>query len=238
MIIGLGTLFNVLCIVFGGLCGLFCKKLLKPSMQETLMAITGVAILFFGIGGTLEKMLQLGPSGLQLTGTKMMIISLALGTLIGEFLGLDQKINRFGAWIQKKSRSGSDSSFVQAFANASCTVCIGAMAVIGSIEDGIYGNYSILLIKGILDAIIISIMTASQGKGCIFSAVPTAVFQGSITLIAFFAGPFLPNAAVSNLSYVGSVLIFCVGLNLIREKSIPVANALPAVIIAAIWGYF
>ena len=238
MVIGTGTVFNVVCVVLGGLCGLFCKKLLTPAAQKTLMAVTGVAILFFGIGGTLEKMLQITPSGLRMNGAAMMIISLALGTVIGEILKLEQKINDFGTWIQKKSRSDGDSSFVRAFACASCTVCIGAMAVIGSIQDGISGDCSILLVKGILDAIIISIMTASQGKGCIFSAVPVAIFQGSITAAAYFAGSFLPQEAIANLSYVGSVLIFCVGLNLIREEQIPVANTLPSVVIAALWGCF
>ena len=129
-----------------------------------------------------------------------------------------------------------DASFVNAFVTASCTVCIGAMAVVGAIEDGIYGDYSVLLAKGILDAIIICIMSASQGRGCIFSAIPVALFQGSITIIAMFAGSFMSATALSNLSFVGSILIFCVGLNLIWAQQIRVANLLPSLIVAAVWG--
>lgn len=110
------------------------------------------------------------------------------------------------------------------------------MAVIGSVEDGISGDYSILAAKGVIDAIIICVMAAAQGKGCIFSAIPVGLWQGFLTLIAFFAGDFLPAAALDNLSFVGSVLITCIGLNLVREKQIRVANVLPAIVIAVIWG--
>lgn len=238
--IGFGTLFNVLCIVFGGLFGLFCQKLLGKNLQKSLMGITGIAVIFFGIAGTLENMLEINGNALKSKDTVMTVISLALGTVIGELLKLEAKINTFGQWLQNKSRSGGDSQFVKAFVTSSCTVSIGAMAIIGSIQDGISGDYSVLLIKGILDAIIIAIMTASQGKGCIFSALPVAALQGTVTLLAFFAGDFLPASSVSNLSLVGSILIFCVGLNLIRspEQYLPVANFLPAVLIAVIWGFF
>ena len=126
---------------------------------------------------------------------------------------------------------------VMAFVSASCTVCIGAMAVIGSINDGVSGDCSVLIAKAILDAVIICVMTVSQGKGCIFSAVPVAIFQGVITIIAVFAGGFMTDLALSYLSYVGNVLIFCVGLNLIRKKQIRVANLLPSLVIAVAWGF-
>lgn len=238
--VGFGTLFNVLCILFGGLFGLFCKRLLSQSLQKSLMGITGIAVIFFGIAGTLENMLEIEGNSLKTTGAAMLVVSLALGTVIGELAGLEQKINALGAWLQQKSKNDGDSGFIRAFVTSSCTVSIGAMAIIGSIQDGISGDFSVLLIKGLLDAIIIAIMTASQGKGCIFSALPVALLQGSVTVLAYFAGNFLPEQSVTNLSHVGSVLIFCVGLNLIRdrEKYLPVANFLPAVIIAVIWGFF
>ena len=137
-----------------------------------------------------------------------------------------------------KSRSSSDNSFVEGFVTASCTVCIGAMAVIGSIQDGIWGDWSVLAAKGVIDAILVCVMAAAQGKGCIFSAIPVGLLQGAMTAVAFLAGDFLPQQSLAHLSLVGSVLIFCVGLNLIREKQIRVANALPAVVIAILWGFF
>lgn len=228
---GLGTILNVILLVGGGLVGLLLGSRLQKRVQESLMTATGVATLFLGIGGAMEKMVNGGSS-------MMMIVSLAVGAVIGEMLDIDGGVERFGQWLKVKSRSTGDTAFVDGFVTASCTVCIGAMAVVGSIQDGILGDYSTLLAKGILDAIIICIFAASQGKGCIFSAIPVAIFQGSITLIAAFVGAFLTQPMLDNLSFVGSILIFCVGLNLIRKERIRVANLLPAIVIATIWGYW
>lgn len=235
---GLGTLINFAFIIFGGVIGLIFGKQLKPRIQQTLMTITGVAVVFLGIGGAASKMLVVVNGGLATTGTMMMIVSLALGAIIGEIINIESGVERFGKWLKSISNSRDDNSFVNGFVSASCTVCIGAMAVVGSIQDGISGDFSTLIAKGILDAIIICIMTASQGKGCIFSAVPVVIFQGLITLISFFFGSFMTSTALNNLSFVGSILIFCVGLNLIRDKKIRVANLLPSIIIAAAWGFF
>ena len=118
------------------------------------------------------------------------------------------------------------------FVTASLTVSIGAMAIVGSIQDGIFGDWSILATKAVLDLIIVLVMTCSMGKGCIFSAIPVGVFQGVMTLLASLVAPLMAPAAMANLSTVGSVLIFCVGLNLIREEQLRVANMLPAIVLA------
>ena len=120
---------------------------------------------------------------------------------------------------------------------ASLTVCIGAMAIVGSIQDGLTGNYETLAMKAVLDFVIIMVMAASLGKGAIFSAIPVFVLQGSVTLLARLVAPLLSQAAITNLSLVGSVLIFCVGVNLLKDRTFRVANMLPAVIIAVIWTY-
>lgn len=234
---GLGTIINVACILGGGIAGRLLGSRFKPRMQETLCCAAGIAVIFVGIAGAMEQMLAVTGGKLVSQGSVMMIISLALGAIVGELIDIDGKVERFGVYLREKSNSSDDASFVSAFVNASCTVCIGAMAVIGSIRDGIQGDYSILLAKGILDAIIICIMAASQGKGSIFSAIPVGIFQGSITLIAVFAGDFMTEQALANLSFVGAILICCVGLNLLREKRIRVANLLPAIFIAAAWGF-
>ena len=127
---------------------------------------------------------------------------------------------------------------MEGFVTASLTVCIGAMAVVGAIQDGVYGDYSVLAAKAVLDLIIIIIMTASMGKGCIFSAIPVALFQGSITILSTFLEPLMTEAALSNLSLTGSILIFCVGVNLIWEKKLRVANMLPALLVAVAWAFF
>lgn len=233
---GLGTIINVACIIAGGLAGLLFGSRIKARMQETLMAVAGVAVAFLGLGGALEYMLTIVDGKLSSGSSMLMIASLALGAVLGELLDIEGWVERFGEWLKRKSNSGGDSGFVTSFVSASCTVCIGAMAVVGSIRDGIYGDYSILLAKGILDAIIICIMAASQGRGPVFSAIPVGIFQGVVTVVAVFAGSFMTEPALDRLSFVGSILIFCVGLNILREKKIRVANLLPALVVAALWG--
>lgn len=233
---GLGTIINVACIIAGGLAGLLFGSRIKARMQETLMAVAGVAVVFLGLGGALEYMLTIVDGKLSSGSSMLMIASLALGAVLGELLDIEGWVERFGEWLKRKSNSGGDSGFVTSFVSASCTVCIGAMAVVGSIRDGIYGDYSILLAKGILDAIIICIMAASQGRGPVFSAIPVGIFQGVVTVVAVFAGSFMTEPALDRLSFVGSILIFCVGLNILREKKIRVANLLPALVVAALWG--
>ncbi|MBO5608378.1 MAG: DUF554 domain-containing protein [Treponema sp.] len=231
----MGTLINVALILAGGIIGLLFGKWIKHEVQDTLMTANGVAVLFLSIGGVMSRMLSANESGISQNGIMMMIVSLSAGTLIGELLHIQTGIEKLGDWLKRKTGSQKDSSFLNAFISATCTVCIGAMAVVGSIQDGVSGDFTTLLAKGILDAVIIMIMTASLGKGCIFSALPVAIFQGSITLIAHFAGSFMTENALAHLSYVGNILIFCVGINLVWKKEIRVANMLPAIVIAALW---
>lgn len=234
---GLGTVINVALLIFGGLSGLLFGKKLNERIKDTLLSVNAVAIMMLAVGGVMQNMLSLSDGKLSTGGTVMMIVSLTLGGLIGETININALVDKFGEWLRIKSHSTGDDSFVSAFVSASCTVCIGAMAVIGSINDGVSGDCSVLIAKAILDAVIICVMTASQGKGCIFSAVPVAIFQGVITIIAVFVGGFMTDLALSYLSYVGNVLIFCVGLNLIRKKQIRVANLLPSLVIAVAWGF-
>lgn len=234
---GIGTVINVALLIFGELCGLLFGKNLNERIKDTLLSVNAVAIMMLAVGGVMQNMLSLSDGKLSTGGTVMMIVSLTLGGLIGETININALVDKFGEWLRIKSHSTGDDSFVSAFVSASCTVCIGAMAVIGSINDGVSGDCSVLIAKAILDAVIICVMTASQGKGCIFSAVPVAIFQGVITIIAVFVGGFMTDLALSYLSYVGNVLIFCVGLNLIRKKQIRVANLLPSLVIAVAWGF-
>ena len=233
--IGLGTLINVACILAGGVVGLLGGRFLIPRMQDTLMKATGLCIIFVGVAGTLEQMLTVQNGALASGGTAMMIVSFALGSAIGEAIDLDRRFEQLGIWLKQKTGSGDDAGFVNGFVNASLTVSIGAMAIVGSIQDGIAGDWSTLALKGALDAIIVCVMTASLGRGCIFSALPVAVIQGAITLLAQPIRPIMTAAALSNLSLVGLMLIFCVGINLIWKNTFKPANMLPAVVIAVIW---
>ena len=135
---------------------------------------------------------------------------------------------------EDQNRQCKEKDFVKAFVTASLTVCIGAMALVGAIQDGILGDWSILATKAILDFIIIMVMTCSLGKGCGFSAIPVLLFEGLITLFASLLKPVMTDLAMNYLSLIGSILIFCVGLNLVWGKKVRVANMLPAVVLAVI----
>lgn len=231
---GLGTILNVSLILFGGCIGLIFGKKIKPQLQTTLMHVMGISICFIGLAGTLGKMLVVKGNSLEIQGSMLMIVSLIIGAIIGELLNLEDKIEQFGEWLKRISKSSSDSAFVNGFVVASCTVCIGAMAVIGAIEDGISGDYTLLLSKGIVDAVIICVMCAAYGKGCVFSAIPVGLFQGSITLLAIALGALIPHLMLDALSLVGSILITCVGINILFDFHIKVTNLLPSLIIAMI----
>ena len=230
--LGLGTIINTLAILAGGILGMVFGRFFKESVQDALCKTCGVCTLFLGIAGALEGMLTVEGTGVVSGGTMLIIGCLALGSLAGELLDLEGAFERFGQWLKIKTGNAKDKGFVDAFVTASLTVCIGAMAIVGSIQDGILGDYSILAAKAVLDLIIILVMTCSMGKGCIFSAIPVAVFQGSITALAGLIRPLMTEAALGNLSMIGSILIFCVGVNLVWGKKLKVANMLPAVIFA------
>lgn len=231
--IGLGTLINTAAIIIGGIFGHLFGRFMSGNIQETLSKICGVSVLFVGIAGAFEGMLTVSGNSLVSSGTLMIIASLALGGLVGELIGIEKWFEKFGEWLKLKTGNAKDKTFVEGFVTASLTVCIGAMAIVGAVQDGLTGDYSTLVTKGILDLIIIMVMTCSLGKGCVFSAIPVALWQGSITLLASLIKPIMTDAALSNISTVGSILIFCVGLNLVWGKKIRVANLLPSVIIAA-----
>lgn len=231
---GLGTIINTAAIVAGGLFGHFFGRLLNENTQDTLTKVCGVSTLFIAISGAMEGMLAVEGGVVTSHNAMLVIICLAVGALIGELMNIEGAFERFGEWLKIKTGNARDKGFVDAFVTASLTVCIGAMAIVGSIQDGITGDYSILAMKAVLDLIIIAVMTCSLGKGAIFSAIPVAAFQGSITLLAGLVRSVMTEAALANLSLVGNVLIFCVGTNLVWGKKIRVANLLPAIVIAVI----
>ena len=210
---GTGTIINVAAIIIGGIFGMLFGKALSERHQDTLSKACGICVLFLGIAGALEGMLAVNGNSVKSGGTMLIIACLALGALIGETVNLEDK-------------------FVEGFVTASLTVCIGAMAIVGAIEDGILGDYSILVTKAILDLIIIMVMTCSMGKGCAFSAIPVAILQGGVTALSSLIKPIMTAEALGNLSMIGSILIFCVGINLVWGRKIRVANLLPAIVLA------
>ena len=232
--IGLGTIINTAAILIGGLAGALFGKFLNERIQDTLTKVCGVSTVMISVAGAMEGMLKIEGNTLSSGGALLIIGCLVLGALVGELLNLEDGLENFGQWLKNKSGNAKDKSFVDAFVTASLTVCLGAMAIVGSIEDGILGDCSILVTKSVLDLIIVMVLSSSMGKGAIFSAVPVILLQGSVTALAGFIRPIMTEPALCNLSVVGNVLIFCVGINLVWGKKVRVANLLPAIIFAVI----
>jgi len=235
--IGLGTIINSIGIIAGGVIGHFAGRLFKEEQQDALTKVCGISVLFIAIAGAMEGMLTID-GGAVVSGKAMLVVlCLAVGTVIGELLRIETGFERFGEWLKQKTGNAKDGNFVNAFVTASLTVCIGAMAIVGAVQDGILGDYSTLAVKSVLDFIIVAVMTSSMGKGCIFSAIPVFLFQGTITLLARLIAPVMTEPAIAYLSLIGSILIFCVGVNLVWGKKVRVANMLPAVVLAVIAAY-
>ena len=233
----IGTIINSIAIVVAGLLGNITGKLFKEEQQDALCKVCGVSTIFIAISSAMEGMLKIEDGNVVSERAMLVVICLAIGTVVGELIGIERAFERFGEWLKIKTGNSKDKEFVNAFVTASLTVCIGAMAIVGAIQDGVTGDYSTLAIKAVLDFIIVAIMTASMGKGCAFSVIPVFLLEGSITLLARLISPIMTELAITYLSLIGAVLIFCVGVNLVWEKRIRVANMLPAVYVAVIAAY-
>ncbi len=229
---GLGTLINVAAIVVAGLIGSGAGRLLTERMQDGLTKASGVCVLFIALAGALQGMLDVSGGSLTSGKSLYVVISVVAGTLVGEAIDIDALVRRFGEWLKRTTGNAKDPAFVDAFVTASVTVCVGAMAVVGAVEDALLGDISILCTKAILDFVIILVMTCSLGRGSAFSAIPVGVFQGSVTALSVLIKPLMTEPALAGLSLVGSVLIFCVGVNLVWDTELRVANMLPAIIVA------
>lgn len=228
---GLGTIINTAFVVLGGLIGLLFKKGIKERYEKTLMAACGVSTIFIGITGTLQGMLTVTDGKIQTQGTMLLIFSFVIGGLIGEFINIEKRMDGLGEKLKKMLHAEKDNKFVDGFVNTSLIICIGAMAIVGSIQDGLTGDYSMLTAKAVLDLVIVIIMTSTYGLGAICSAIPIFIYQGGITLLGHFAGNVISDELIGYLSYVGSALIFCVGINITFGKKIRVGNLLPALLV-------
>jgi len=230
----LGTIVNAIAIIGGCLVGLVVKGRLTEKISTTIMNGLALCILYIGISGALK-----GKDTLQ------MIICIALGALIGEIIDIDKRLNNLGDMIEKKingkkknSSSNEKISISEGFVTSSLLFCVGAMAVVGSLESGLQGNYTTLFAKSILDGISSIIFTSYLGIGVILSSIAVLIYQGSITLLAGGLSSILTDTVILNMSAVGSLLIVGLGLNMLGASKIKVANLLPAIFIPIIFGLF
>ena len=229
---GLGTVVNVLAILVGGGIGILFKGGLRERFQQVLTQACGLATLFIGMAGAFEMIFSVNEEGkVSAGGTMLIVMSLVIGGLIGEAINIEKRLDYIGEKLRKLVHAGKDNKFAEGFVTSSLVVCVGAMAICGALDDGIAGNFKTLLIKSVLDFVTVAVFASVYGVGVLFSALSVGVFQGSITLLATFIAPFMSDHLVSNLSGVGSVLIFAVGLNLLFPKKVRVGNLLPALLV-------
>lgn len=232
--IGLGTIANAAAVLLGGGLGLLLKNKMKPRFAESVQKAMGLATIFIGAAGAFAGMLKIDGGKLQTGGSMLLIISLIMGTVIGELLKIEQRMETLGEWLKGRFRV-KEGGFVDGFVTASLVICVGAMAVVGSLNDGLHGDYSLLLVKSALDFVIIMVFASSLGIGALFSALPLAVYQGLITLFAGLIKDFMSDALIADMSFIGSVLIFAVGINIVFNKVFRVGNMLPGLLIPIIY---
>lgn len=232
---GLGTIINVVTILIGAAIGMFLKGGLPPRFEKTVKSAAGLSTIVIGITGTLSEMFAVNTDGtLSTNGIMLMVISLVLGAIAGETVDIEDKLERLGNFCKKKASflAKDNPKFVEGFVSTSLLFCVGAMAIVGSIQDGLVGDYTILAAKAVLDGVMSVVLAASLGGGVFLSVVTVAVYQGAITLLASVLEPVMTDVLISQLSLVGSVLVMAIGFNLLFDKKVvKVGNLLPAVLI-------
>ena len=178
--IGLGTIINCGSVLAGASVGMLLKNGLSKRFEDTIMQGIGLCTMFIGIGGALSGLLTLENGQLATQHTMLLILSLALGALIGEALNIEKHLEDFGIFCQDRLKSQGDSHFVEGFVSFSLLICIGAMAIVGSLQDGLSGDASLLIAKAIIDGIAAVVFAASLGKGVFLSILPLGVYQGAV----------------------------------------------------------
>lgn len=237
---GIGTLVNAIAVILGSLIGMMFKKGIKESVRESLMNALGLATLFIGISGALSDMFTVKGGKVSADGILLMIVSLALGTLLGELIRVEDRMESLGDKVRtmKIFRSASD-SFTEGFVTAFLVFCVGAMAIVGPIKDALYSDTSILFTKSVLDFTSSMIFASALGVGVMLAVIPLVIYQGAFTLFAGIVEPYLYTLGdgnlVQNVSMVGSVLICGVGINLVFGKKLRVGNMIPALLIPVIY---
>jgi uncharacterized membrane protein YqgA involved in biofilm formation len=210
-----GTIINAAAIVFAGLLGLILHREIPDHLARTMQDGLGILILVIGL-----------QYGFKADSLAIVGLSLALGAVIGEWRQWEAKLERLGEKLQRMT-GGSNEQFVKGFVTATMVFCVGAMAILGSLEDGLTHNPQILIVKSMLDGIFSIIFAASMGTGVLFSAIPVFLYQGAITLGASFLQPFMTDPLLNNVTALGGILIAGIGLNTLGITRIRLANLLP-----------
>lgn len=223
-----GVLVNTAAVIIGSIIGLIFNKGIPERLVKSVMIGIGLCTLYIGISGALKDQ-----------NTVVMILSIAVGAIVGELLDIDKKLTKFADKLEKRfSKEGKQVSITEGFITASLLFCIGAMTIVGSLQAGMTGNNEMLYTKSVLDFISSVVFSASLGAGVLLSAVFVLLFQGSLVLFSQFLAPFLTDYAIAQMTAVGSLLIIALGLNIVGITKIKVANYIPAIFAAVVFCFF
>ena len=221
-----GTIVNTVAIIIGSLIGLIFRRGIPDTYRKTVIQAIGLAVLLVGLRGALRSDALL-----------VVIISMAAGAVIGEWLRIEDRLNHLGRWVQDHL-SGGGEDVANGFITASLVFCVGSMAIVGSLESGLSGNHQTLYAKSVLDGITAVIFTATFGVGVILSAGAVFCYQGAITVAAALVKPYLTPVVVDQMSAVGGLLIMGIGINLLEIQKVRIANMLPAIFLPLVYYLF
>lgn len=232
---GLGTIVNMGAIIAGCAVGLLLKGGLPKRLQDTISSAVGLCVVFVGITGALKGLMSISGLGFETRDTLVTVVSMVVGAAVGEWVNVEYRLELLGEWCKARIPGGHESgTFTETFVSSSLLFCVGAMAIVGALEDGLNHNYSTLFTKAVLDGTLSIVFTAALGIGTIFSVFSVGIYQGGITLLAGAVKPYLSDLMVGRISCIGSILIFGLGLNLVIGSKIKIGNLLPAVFIPVI----
>ena len=217
----IGTLINCAAILLGAFLGLLLRRGMRPAVSKTVMQGVGLSVILIGLLGAVKTQ-----------NTLLVILSMVLGGTAGALLDIDGRLERLGAWAQRRlAREESGGAFAKGFVTATLVYCVGAMAVVGALDSGIRGDHTTLIAKAALDGVTAVIFASSLGVGVILSAVPVLAYQGGIALLGSAVAPLLSDTLINEMSAVGGLLIVAIGVNMLLDKDIKVANLLPAILV-------
>lgn len=229
----LGTIVNAIAVVAGSLVGLMAKKGIPAHLEDALHKAMGLAVIVIGLNGVITNMVSVKPDGsLSSAGELLLVFALVIGVVAGELMRIDDRLNGLAGLVERKFHL---TGFAASFVSGTLIFCVGAMTIIGALNDGLRGDSSVLFVKSTLDGISSIVLAATMGPGVLFSAIPILVYQGAISLLAGVLEPFLQGELLRQICAVGYVMVACIGINFMGSYKIKTANFLPALLVPPLW---
>lgn len=222
----IAAIVNAVVVVLGGLLGLLLGGRLKEHHTKTIVAALGICTMVIGI-----------TSAIVTTNILIVIICLVIGTIVGELLKIEHRLDVLGDWLKSKVAKNGGGRFTEGFVTASLLFCVGSMAIMGSFDAGLRGDYNTIFAKSALDCVMAVTFAATMGVGVLFSGASVLIYQGALTLLAGFVEPYLSAEVIVEMSAVGGVMLIGTGINILglTKERVKVGNMLPAIVLPVVW---